>query len=60
MNHMYITSEAHPSCWKVTTIGKDSKESEELVFTIHGILSMKDLPPFMKMSVGLSIVKCFM
>ena len=45
---MCITSVLHPHCWKVTTTSKDSNESQEIVFSIQGILCMKDLPPLVK------------
>jgi hypothetical protein len=36
----------HPCCWKITLENTgDHPNIEEVVFTIQGALSMKDLPP---------------
>lgn len=41
---MNIATITQPQCKKITAINTQNEE-EEIVFTIQGIISLKDLPP---------------
>jgi hypothetical protein len=45
LNGVVITPVTHPHCWKITTSSSDNDEDEEVVFTIQGAITLKDLPP---------------
>jgi hypothetical protein len=42
-----VQSSDNPHSWKIATASKDTKAFEEMVFTVHGIICGKDLPPVM-------------
>ena len=52
MDSATVQSSDNSHTWKVTTINKDTKDVEEMVFTIHGIICGKDLPPIMDQYVS--------
>ena len=43
---LQVLREDHPPCWKLCTTVNEGREIEEFVFTMHGIISDEDLPPF--------------
>jgi hypothetical protein len=46
LSNITILPITHPCCWKITLEdAKNHPNTEEVVFTIQGALSMKDLPP---------------
>jgi hypothetical protein len=46
LSNITILPITHPCCWKMTLENPNNDpNTEEVVFTIQGALSMKDLPP---------------
>lgn len=43
---MDVTKYSHPPCWRLT-VDEEETAQQEVVFSIIGVLSKKDLPPIL-------------
>ena len=51
LDGVHVTSADHSRIFKLATTCANASESEELVFSIQGIITQRDLPPIIERSV---------